>query len=376
MSISKSTHLELEARHRELERRARAFVESTLAPREHEESDAFAREITELLGSDGLLDPCVDIDVRGICILRERVARSSGLADSMLALQGLGFAPIALAGTEAQKAEWKERVRSGKAIAAIGITEAEAGSDVGAISTRAVRSGEGWKLSGSKCFITNAGLADFYTVFARTSDNGSRGLSAFIVPAAKVRLVERYELIAPHPLGEIAFDDVELPSSALLGSEGGGFKLAMQTLDRFRATVAAAAIGMGQRALNEAIARARTRRQFGQPIGSFQQVQAMLADSYAELEAARLLVYRAATARDREAEDAGMLASAAKLLATETAQRVIDRALQIHGGQGVRKGTAVERLYREVRALRIYEGTSEIQRLVLGRALLGPLTNG
>ncbi|MCC7383598.1 MAG: acyl-CoA dehydrogenase family protein [Deltaproteobacteria bacterium] len=368
--IADQVGVALEDAHRELDRRAQAFVATEVLPHERDESDAFARRVTRRMGEAGLLDACVALDVRGICLLRERVAYGSGLADSMLALQGLGFGPIALEGSSAQRGAWAERVRAGEAIAAIAITEPEAGSDVGAIGTRAERDGDGWVITGKKCFITNAGLADLYTVFARTADLGSRGLSAFIVPGEKVRLIERYELVAPHPCGEVAFDAIKVPADALIGAEGAGFKIAMSTLDRFRSTVGAAALGLAARALDEAIGRANARQQFGQAIGTYQQVGAMLADSWAELEAARLLVYRAATAWDRREAGAGMLASAAKMLATETAQRVIDRAVQIHGGLGVKKGSVVERLYREVRALRIYEGTTEIQRVVLSRGLL------
>jgi acyl-CoA dehydrogenase len=365
------TAITFQDHHRELDQRIRQFVAAEVAPHQDDESDAFAKAVTRKLGAAGLLDPCVSLDVRGICLLRERVAWASGLVDSMLALQGLGYGPIALGGSEAQRAVWAPQVRSGACIAAIAITEAEAGSDVGAMKTEAVQSGSGWRIRGTKCFITNAGLAELYVVFARTSEDKSRGLSAFIVPGSKARLVERYELIAPHPCGEVAFDDVEVPSDALIGAAGDGFRLSMGTLDRFRATVGAAAIGLGQRALDEAIARAKSRQQFGKPIGTFQQIGAMLADSFAELEAARLLVYRAAAAWDQGEAGAGRLASAAKMLATETAQRVIDRAVQIHGGQGVRRGVVVERLYREIRALRIYEGTTEIQRVVISRGLLG-----
>jgi acyl-CoA dehydrogenase len=361
----------LEPEHRELDHRARTFVSEHVLPHEHDESDEHAIALVRKMGDAGLLRPCLSLDVRSICLLRERVAFASGLADSMLALQGLGYGPIALAGSDAQRALWSVKVERGTAIAAIAITEPEAGSDVAAIQTRATRDGDGWVLSGKKCFITNAGIADVYVVFARTSDDRGRGLSAFIVPKERVRLVERYELVAAHPCGEIAFDGARIGAEELIGAEGDGFKLAMSTLDRFRATVGAAAIGLGARALEESIARAKSRRQFGNPIGSFQQIGAMIADSYAELEAARLLVYRAAAAWDRGEKGAGTIASAAKMLATETAQRVIDRAVQIHGGQGVRRGTVVERLYREVRALRIYEGTTEIQRVVMSRALLG-----
>jgi acyl-CoA dehydrogenase len=354
-----------------LEMRAREVIAREIAPREKEESDEAGIAMTRALGAAGLLDPCVELDVPAICVLRELVGYSSGLADSMLALQGLGYGPIALAGTEAQKAEWAPRVKSGEAIAAIAITEPEAGSDVAAISTTAQKDSGHWIINGTKCFITNAGIADFYVVIARTGAEGSAGLSAIIVPGQQVRLVERYHLIAPHPCGELAFENVRVPLANLVGHEGGGFKLAMATLDHFRTTVGAAAIGMAQRALDEATARAKSRKQFGKPIAQFQQIGAMLADSFAELQAARLLVYRAASMHAAKDPSAGMFSSAAKMLATETAQRIIDRSVQIHGGQGVRAGVPVERLYREIRALRIYEGTTEIQRVVLSRGILG-----
>ncbi|MBI4821307.1 MAG: acyl-CoA dehydrogenase family protein [Deltaproteobacteria bacterium] len=368
-SISSRLAIGLGPRHDELEERARTFARERIGPREAEESDEFAREITRELGACGLLEAGCDLDVTAICLLREIVGAHSGLVDSMLALQGLGYGPIALMGTPEQQAEWRPRVVRGEAIAAIAITEPDAGSDVGALATTARRDGDDYVLDGKKCFITNAGLADFYCLFARTSDQGSRGLSAFVVPKSLVARVTRYDLVAPHPCGEIELEAARVPKSALIGAEGQGFKLAMMTLDRFRPTVGAAALGMAQRALDESIDRSKKREQFGQPIFRFQQIGAHLADSYAELEAARLLVYRAASARDRDEPEAGQLASAAKLLATETAQRVIDRAVQIHGGLGVKKGTTVERLYREIRALRIYEGTSEVQRVVLSRAL-------
>lgn len=355
-----------------LEQRAREVVAREIEPREAETSDEAALAMVRALGQAGLLEPAVELDVPAICLLREIVAGASGLADSMLALQGLGYGPIALAGTEAQRAAWGPRVARGEAIAALAITEPEAGSDVARIATTARRDGDAWVLNGRKCFITNAGIAHFYVVLARTGGDGSGGLSAIIVPGAEARLVERYALIAPHPSGEIAFDDVRVPAANLVGEENRGFKLAMATLDVFRTTVGAAAVGMAQRALDEAVARARARRQFGKPIAEFQQVGAMLADSYTELEAARLLVYRAACAHRRHDPEAGMFSSAAKMFATEAAQRIIDRAVQIHGGEGVRAGRAVERLYREIRALRIYEGTTEIQRVVLSRGLVRP----
>lgn len=369
--ITAATAIQLDGRFLELERRAREVVQEEILPREHEESDAAALAMTAALGRAGLLDACVDLDVPAICLLREIVASASGLADSMLALQGLGYGPLALAGSPAQRAAWRERVRTGEAIAAIAITEPEAGSDVGAIATTARRDGGEWVLNGRKCFITNAGIAHFYVVFARTGGEGARGLSAFLVPAERVRLVARYELVAPHPCGELALEDARVPADALVGDEGGGFKLAMRTLDHFRCTVGAASVGMAARALSEAVERSRSRHQFGKPIGSFQQIGAHLAESWTELEASRLLVYRAALAHQAQDPMAGLYASAAKMYATEAAQRIIDRAVQVHGGQGVRRGSVVERLYREIRALRIYEGTTEIQKVVLSRGLLG-----
>ena len=358
---------------RDLERRARDVVAEEIAPREHDDSDDAALSMTRALGEAGLLDACVALDVKSICLLREVVAESSGLADSMLALQGLGYGPIALAGSDAQRAEWAEPVRRGVAIAAIAITEPEAGSDVASIACTAVRDGGEYVLEGQKCFITNAGIADFYCAIVRTGGEGPAGLSAIVVPKEKVRLVERYQLVAPHPCGEIAFDGARVPVSNRLGAEGEGFKIAMRTLDHFRATVGAAANGMAMRALREAVDRSRTRRQFGRPIGSFQQIGALLADSWTELEAARLLVYRAALAHERKDAMAGLYSSAAKMFSTEAAQRTIDRAVQIFGGQGVKRGSAVERLYRDIRALRIYEGTTEIQKVVMSRGLLGKI---
>jgi acyl-CoA dehydrogenase len=368
-SIADAAAIELPGELREVERHARSVVREEIAPREHEESDEAGIAMTRAMGEAGLLDACVALDVERICLLREVVASSSGLADSMLALQGLGYGPIALAGTDAQKAEWSDPVRRGEAIAAIAITEPLAGSDVASIATTARKDGDAYVLDGRKCFITNAGIADFYCAIARTGGEGAKGLSAFIVPRASVRLVERYHLVAPHPCGEIAFEGARVPAANRIGAEGQGFEIAMRTLDHFRATVGAAANGMAGRALAEAVERSAARKQFGQSIGKFQQIGAYLADAWTELEAARLLVYRAAAAHRRKDDMAGFYASAAKMFATEAAQRTIDRAVQIFGGEGVRRGTAVERLYREIRALRIYEGTTEIQKVVLSRGL-------
>ena len=356
---------------RELEARARQLVAEAVEPRADEESDEAGLAMTEAMGRAGLLDACVNLDVPAICVLREIVASSSGLADSMLALQGLGYGPIAIAGRPDQQSKWREPVRAGRAIAALGMTEPQAGSDVGGISTTAVRDGADWVINGTKHYITNAGIADFYVVIARTGpESGSRGLSAIVVPKDRVTAVERYDLVAPHPCGKLVFNDARVPVDNLVGEAGQGFKIAMRTLDHFRTTVAAAAVGMARRALKEATARAQQREQFGKPIARFQQVAAHLADMWTELHASRLLVYRAALAFTSEDPSAGLYSSAAKMYATEAGQRIIDKAVQIFGGDGVRQGFAVERLYREIRALRIYEGTTEIQKVVISRGLL------
>jgi acyl-CoA dehydrogenase len=364
-----SLAIEVSPAHADLVTRAREVVARAIEPSAHDESDDAARRMTRSLGEAGLLDAAVDLDVPSVCFLRDAVASASGLADSMLALQGLGFGPIALAGTPEQRAALAPGVRAGERIAAFALTEPEAGSDVASLSTRAEPNGDGWRISGTKRYITNAGIADFYVVFARTSEDRHRGISAFIVRADEVTGVERFELVAPHPIGEVRFENVGVPADRLVGEVGGGFELAMRTLDHFRTTVGAAANGMASRALSEALERSKTRRQFGKPIGAFQQIGAHLADSFVELEAARLLVHRAAGMFARGSAEAGLYSSAAKLYATEAAQRIIDRAVQIFGGDGVRRGSVVERLYREIRALRIYEGTTEVQKLVISKAL-------
>jgi len=361
--------IEVGTEHVELIERARKFVRRDIEPLAHEESDDAARTMTKAMGRAGLLQYATELDVPAVCFLRDAVAASSGLADSMLALQGLGFGPIALAGSTSQRERYGEAVRSGESIAGFALTEPEAGSDVASIATRAEPDGAGFRLTGTKRYITNAGIADFHVVFARTSDDGHRGISAFIVHGSEVSRVERYELVAPHPIGELRFDAVPLGPERLVGEVGGGFKLAMHTLDHFRTTVGAAANGMASRALAEALERSRSREQFGKPIGDFQLVAAHLADSFVELEAARLLVHRAASVFARGGAEAGLYSSSAKMFATEAAQRIIDRAVQVFGGDGVRRGSVVERLYREIRALRIYEGTTEVQKLVISRSL-------
>ena len=291
----------------------------------------------------------------------------------MFAMQGLGSFPVSLAGSRELKQRILPRVSSGESIAAFAITEPEAGSDVGAIQTTARRDGATYVLDGVKTFISNAGLADFYSVFAKTdSAKGSKGISAFLVErdAPGFRFEEKIELISPHPIGRISFDGCRVPAANVLGEEGQGFKIAMQTLDTFRSTVGAAACGLAWRGLDEAISYAKRRVQFGRPISEYQATRMRLAEMATDLDASRLLVYRAAWKKDSGADRVTLEASMAKLFATEAAQRIIDSAVQIHGGAGVVRGSVVEHLYRDVRALRIYEGTSEIQKLVIAGHLL------
>jgi acyl-CoA dehydrogenase len=314
------------------------------------------------------------LDARALCLIREELSYSSSLADLAFVMQGLGTFAIARAAPDHVREFWLSRAVSGKAIAAFALTEPDAGSDVAAISTTARRDGETYVIDGRKRFISNAGIADFYTVFARTGtrDDGRATLSAFVV-GSKMQgfsVVERTPLIAPHPIGEIAFNECRVPAEDMVGDEGDGFRLAMETLDTFRASVGAAACGMARRALDEALRYASTRKQFGRLLGEHQLVQEKLADMVTELDAARLLVYRAAYARDTSEGRLTREASEAKLFATEAAGRIIDSAVQIHGGAGLVRGSVVERLYRDVRALRIYEGTSEIQKLVIAGQLM------
>ncbi len=344
--------------------------------------DEAARTLVRRLGAAGLLRVCIPgahggaregLDVRSLCLARECLARHAGLADFALAMQGLGSAAITLAGSEAQRRRYLPAVGEGALIAAFALSEPDAGSDVGAMTTRAVADGGDYVLEGTKTWISNAGIADVYTVFARVSDApGTRGLGAFIVEAGTpgLTVAERIDVIAPHPLGTLRFDGCRVPGSAMLGTPGEGFRIAMSVLDVFRATVGAAALGFARRALDEATARAVTRHAFGQPLAGFQLVQAKLADMDLAIDAAALLVYRSAWLKDVQGGRVTREAAMAKLFATESAQRVIDDAVQIFGGLGVVSGVAVERLYREIRALRIYEGTSEIQKLVIAGKLL------
>jgi alkylation response protein AidB-like acyl-CoA dehydrogenase len=313
------------------------------------------------------------LDVRSLCLARDVLARHAGLADFSLAMQGLGAGPISLFGSEAQRATYLPRVRAGTAIAAFALSEAEAGSDVSAMRTTARRSGDGWILDGEKTWISNGGIADFYVVFARYAEGGERSYAAFIVDADTpgIRVSARIATIAPHPLGTITLENCRVAPISLIGEAGKGLRVALGTLDVFRSTVGAAALGFARRALDEAVAYARQRMVAGRPLGEHQLTQARLADMATAVDASALMVYRAAWTRDCVAPRVTREAAMAKLHATETAQQVVDSAVQLLGGRGVVSGEVVEELYREVRALRIYEGTSEIQKLVIAGQLMG-----
>lgn len=374
----------LEPRHDTLRERARAFALAKLATADHDaERDvaAASREAVRRMADEGLLRHAVpkafggesaDVEARALVAAREGVAYGSGLADALLALQGLGSLPITLAGTDAQRRAWLPRVASGEAIAAFALTEPEAGSDVASMTTRATRTSAGWELSGVKTFISNAGIAAFYCLFAKTDPAaGSRGITAFLVPAEAPGLaVEPLRALSPHPLGTVTMSRVRVPAEAVIGRENEGYKLALATLDRMRPTVAAAACGMAARALDVARERALSREQFGKPLAENQGLRWRFAECATDLEAARLLAYRAAWLKDSGQERVTVESAQAKLFATEAAQRIVDFALQVHGGSGVLAGSVVEHLYREVRALRIYEGTSEVLRDVVGLAFL------
>ena len=367
-----------EQRHRERERQLDKWCSEQSW--EHEPSgdalDASCRDIAARLGEAGFLRLAVPepygedatLDARSLCLMRETLARHEPLADFVYAMQVLGSAPISLFGRAEQKAAWLSDVAAGRAIAAFALSEKEAGSDVAAMSMRAEPSGKDYILNGGKAWISNAGVADFYVLFARTGE-GKRGISAFIVPAGTpgLKISERTPVIAAHPLGSLSFTDCRIPGDCMLGSPGDGMRVALGTLDLCRSTVGAAALGMARRAYAETLARARSRRLFGATLGDLQLTQAALADMTTSVDASALLVYRAAWTRDSGQERITREASMAKLFATEHAQKVIDRAVQLFGGEGVRSGSVVERLYREIRALRIYEGASEIQQLLIAR---------
>ena len=344
--------------------------------------DRTCRDLVRALGAAGFLRFCVPaayggalpaLDSRALCVVRETLAYHNGLADFAFALQGLGSGAITLAGSEAQKSRWLSAVADGRAIAAFALSEPDAGSDVAAMTTRAVRDGADWVLDGCKTWISNGGIADFYCVFARTAESmGSRGISAFVVPAqtAGLTVAERIDVIAPHPLARLEFAGCRVPAEALLGPEGDGMKLALRTLDIFRASVAAAALGFARRAADEALARAQERPMSGGKLADMQLARAALAEMAMSIDSAALLTYRAAWLRDVQGARATKEAAMAKWSATESAQEVIDKAVQMFGALGVTRGQTVERLYREIRALRIYEGATDVQKLVVARELL------
>jgi alkylation response protein AidB-like acyl-CoA dehydrogenase len=380
------------AEHRALATSLRDWSRDHLAHTAHPDTrsgvDAECRALVRLLGQAGWTAYCVrqqdggaleNFDARAICLLRESLAWWHGLADFSFAMQGLGSGALSLAGSAALKARYLPPVARGAAIAAFALSEPGAGSDVAAMTCAARRDGDYFVLDGAKTWISNGGIADFYCVFARTSPGesradgsvGSSGISAFVVERtdAGFSIDARIDVLAPHPLATLGFNNCRIPAERLIGEVGDGFRLAMRTLDIFRTSVAAAALGFGQRALDEGLAHARARARFGKRLADFQLTQAALAEMATELDAARLLTYRAAWLRDR-GEVVTSAAAMAKLAATESAQRVIDRALQMFGGRGVVHGEVVERLYRDIRALRIYEGASEVQKLIIGRELL------
>ena len=375
----------LDAHHHELAEEIRRFVAAEIAPlghpRDDEDGRRQARTIVRLIGAAGLVDLALPSavgsrsgtpDFRACCLVREGLAAVSPLADAMYAIQCLASTPLTLAGSDELQQEWLPRVARGEAIGAFAMTEPEAGTDVGSLTTSARREGDHYVLEGAKTLISNAGIADYYLVFARTGpEAGTRGISAILVSADTAGLSwEAQVMSAPHPLGTVRFDGCRVPASNRLGAEGEGFKVGMKTLDRLRPTVAAAACGMAGGALRESVRFVQERRQFGQPLSELQLIQHGLAAMEIELEAARLLVYRAAWATDTGQARVTREAARAKAFATEAAQRIVDRAVQMHGGRGVLADSNVDLFYRAVRALRIYEGTTEIQHLIIARHLL------
>jgi acyl-CoA dehydrogenase len=370
-----------EDRHRALDREVRAWLRSQPA---HDERnvDAACRGWVRALGEGGFLRHCVpaahggasqDIDSRSLCLMRERLAEHDGLADFSFAMQGLGSGAISLEGSDAQRARWLPLVARGDAIAAFALSEPDAGSDVAAMRLRAHAVAGGYRLEGTKTWISNGGIADFYCVFARTSEEGgTRGISCFLVPADARGLAvgERLQVMAPHPLARLDFHDCVVPGGAMIGAPGSGFKLAMRTLDIFRTSVAAAALGFARRALTESVAHCKARPMAGGVLADLATVRATLGEMVSTVNAGALLTYRAAWLRDVMRRSTTAEAAMAKMTATEGAQQVIDAAVQLHGARGVQAGSVVERLYREIRALRIYEGATEVQKLIVARGAL------
>jgi len=369
--------------HRRFAQALARWADATLPKLPHDDVDAACRARVAALAEAGFLKAVVPaehgglhprLDVRTLCLAREILAFRDGLADFAFAMQGLGTASISLFGSAELKARYLPPVREGRAIAAFALSEPEAGSDVAALATSAKADGPAHvRIDGSKTWISNGGIADHYVLFARSGEApGAKGLSAFVVDAKApgLSVTQRIEVIAPHPLATLRFDGVRVPLASRLGGPGDGFKVAMATLDVFRATVGAAALGFARRALFETVERAASRKLFGAPLAELQMTQAAIADSASEVDASALLVYRAAWTKDQGAARVTREAAMAKMVATEAAQRVIDRAVQLHGGLGITKGVKVEELYREIRALRIYEGATEVQKVVIARELL------
>jgi acyl-CoA dehydrogenase len=365
-----------EAHHRLLARDLEAWAVQHVSQDHAADVDVACRALVKSLGGGGWLTHAVGdaIDTRAICLIRETLARHSGLADFAFAMQGLGSGAISLAGSDAQKARYLPRVARGEAIAAFALSEPDAGSDVAALACNARADGDAYVLNGEKTWISNGGIADFYVVFARTGDKGSRGISAFIVDADApgFEIAERIDVISPHPLARLRFNDCRIANTQRIGEPGEGFKIAMRTLDVFRTSVAAAALGFARRALDEALQRATTRKMFNGVLADFQLTQAKLAQMATTIDSAALLTYRAAWQRD-QGHTVTREAAMAKMVATEGAQQVIDAAVQMFGGLGVVSEMPVERLYREIRALRIYEGATEVQQLIIARELLKDL---
>ena len=368
-----------ENRHREFAAAITRWADGFSFPQD--DVDAGCRARVRALGEAGFLTPVVaaehqhsSLDVRTLCLAREILAARDALLDFAFAMQGLGSVPISLFGTPALQRRYLPDVMAGKSIAAFALSEPDAGSDVAALTTRAVPDGPAHvRIDGTKTWVSNGGIADHYVMFARTGEgNSAKGLSAFVVDADTpgLRVAERIEVIAPHPLATLTLEGVRVPLANRLGAGGDGFKVAMASLDVFRPTVGAAALGFARRALDEMLERSTKRRLFGAPLAELQLTQAAIAESATDIDAAALLVYRAAWSKDQGVARITREAAMAKLFATESAQRVIDRAVQVHGGLGVTKGITVERLYREIRALRIYEGASEVQKIVIARELL------
>jgi acyl-CoA dehydrogenase len=369
--------------HRNLSTELDAWIAREIAPLPHSEADvdAACRDLVRRLGDGGWLRYAVplkfggvheNLDLRSLCLIRERLAREWSLADFVFAMQGLGTAPVSLYGSDAQKRQYLPRVAAGTAIAAFALSEAEAGSDVSAMRTTARRAANEYVINGEKAWTSNAGIADHYAVFCRFPEQGEKGFLALMVDADNpgLRITKRTQVMAPHPLGNVSFEDCHVRQSAVIGAPGKGLSVALGTLDLFRTTVGAAAVGLARRALEEAITYVKARHAFGQPLSKFQLTQARIADMATAVDASTLLVHRAAWTHDNGSSRITAEAAMAKLYATESAQCVIDSAVQLLGGQGVVSGTPVERLYREIRALRIYEGTSEIQKLVIANQLL------